>query len=307
MTRTGTLAVDVRPAVAAALSEGRPVVALESTIVTHGMPYPRNLETALAVEEAVREAGAVPATIAVLGGRPTVGLGEADLAAIARAGRAVPKLARRELPVAVARRQDGSTTVSATMACAAAAGIAVLATGGIGGVHRDAERTFDVSSDLTALATVPVAVVCSGAKAILDLPRTLEALETLGVPVIGLGTSELPAFYTRRSGLPLSLRAETPAEAAGLVRAGWESGLWRGVVVANPVPAEAEADASAVARAIEAALEEAARAGAVGPAVTPFLLERVEAATGGASLAANVALIVANAAAAAGLARALGG
>jgi len=285
------------PEVREALAAGRPVVALESTIITHGMPAPRNLETARAVEAAVRAGGAVPATIALLDGRISVGLdaddlerlaGEADLANVAKASRA-------DLPAVLASGGPGSTTVAATMICAELAGIRVFATGGIGGVHRGAETSFDVSADLQELARTPVAVVCAGAKAILDLAKTLEVLETLGVPVIGYGCDDLPAFYSRASGLAVPLRRDSAAEIAAVMAAKWALGLGGGLVIANPIPAEAEIPAARIAAHIEAALAEAAQQGVQGKAVTPFLLARLEALTGGASLEANVALVLNNA------------
>ncbi len=295
---------DLHPDVAAALAGGRPVVALESTIIAHGMPWPQNLETARRVEQAVRHAGALPATIAVLGGRPTVGLTDVQLEALARGGAAVAKLSRRDLAVAVATRRDGATTVAATMKLAAMAGIRVFATGGIGGVHRGAEATFDVSADLLELARTPVAVVCAGAKAILDLPLTLEVLETHGVPVLGHRCDELPAFYSRESGCPLPHRCESATEIAAVLRAHWALGL-AGVVVANPIPAEHALPRERIDSAITQALSEAEAQGVRGPASTPFLLARVAELTGGDSLAANIALVLDNARLAAAIACAL--
>ncbi|MHB0885721.1 MAG: pseudouridine-5'-phosphate glycosidase [Bacillota bacterium] len=295
----------LHPEVAAALREGRPVVALESTIITHGMPHPENLDTAMAVEEEVRRAGSVPATIAVVDGVPRVGLDLGELALLASSNReAVVKVSRRDLPVAVARGLSGGTTVSATMAIAAAAGIRVFVTGGIGGVHRGATETFDISADLAELGRTSVAVVCAGAKAILDLPLTLEYLETLGVPVIGYQTSEFPAFYTRSSGLLVDYRAETPDEIADIMRAKWDLGLDGGIVVANPVPASAELDPKTVEEAIQQALTHAAAEGVRGADLTPFLLSRLGAITGGASLQTNIALVRNNARLGAAVARA---
>lgn len=284
----------IHPEVRAALAAGKPVVALESTIVTHGMPHPRNLETAFAVEATVRAGGAVPATIAVLKGIPTIGLDAAALERLARAPD-VMKLSRADLAFAVATGRDGSTTVAATMILAARAGIPVFATGGMGGVHRGAETSFDVSADLSELARTPVAVVCAGAKAILDLGKTLEVLETLGVPVVGFGTDVFPAFYSRDSGLKAPLRLDDAAAIARFMRAREALGLGQGLVVANPIPAEAEIPRADIAPVIEAAIGAAAAAGVTGKAVTPFLLDRVVAATGGRSLEANVALIRNNA------------
>lgn len=298
--------LSVAPEVREALAAGRPVVALESTIITHGMPAPRNLETARAVEAAVRAGGAVPATIAVLDGRIRVGLDADDLERLAEE-KTVAKASRADLPAVLAAGEAGSTTVAATMICADLAGIRVFATGGIGGVHRGAELSFDVSADLQELARTPVAVVCAGAKAILDLAKTLEVLETLGVPVIGYGSDDLPAFYSRQSGLTVPLRRDTPAEIAAVMAAKWDLGLGGGLVVANPIPAEAAIPAAEIAGHIETALAEAAAEGVQGKAVTPFLLARLEALTGGASLAANVALVLNNARLAAAIAGAYAG
>jgi len=298
------------PEVREALAAGRPVVALESTIITHGMPAPRNLETARAVEAEVRAGGAVPATIALLDGRISVGLDAEDLERLAGAAQSasgVAKASRADLPAVLASGGPGSTTVAATMICADLVGIRVFATGGIGGVHRGAETSFDVSADLQELARTPVAVVCAGAKAILDLPKTLELLETLGVPVIGYGTDDLPAFYSRASGLAVPLRRDTAAEIAAVMAAKWELGLGGGLVIANPIPAAAEIPAAKIAGHIEAALADAASQGVQGKAVTPFLLARLEALTGRASLEANVALILNNARLAAEIAAAYAG
>jgi len=286
--------LQILPEVGEALAEGRPVVALESTIITHGMPPPRNLETARAVEAAVRAGGAVPATIALLDGTIRVGLSADDLARLA-AEKSVAKVSRADLPAVLARGGVGSTTVAATMICADLAGIRVFATGGIGGVHRDAAESFDVSADLQELARTPVAVVCAGAKAILDLPKTLEVLETLGVPVIGYGCDELPAFYSRTSGLAVPLRRETAAQVAAVMTCKWALGLGGGLVIANPIPPQAEIPAAEIAAHIETALAEAAAGGIQGKAVTPFLLARLEALTAGASLEANIALVLNNA------------
>jgi len=286
--------------VSAARRDRRPVVALESTIISHGMPYPRNLETARGVEATIRAGGAVPATIAVLDGRIRVGLGAAELERLATA-RDLAKLSRRDLPIALATGGSGATTVAATMICAAAAGIAVFVTGGIGGVHRGGESSLDISADLEELARTRVAVVCAGAKAILDLPRTLEYLETRGVPVIGLRTSAFPAFYTRDSGLAVDHRAETADAVARIMAAQWRIG-GGGMIVANPIAEAAALDPALVDRAIATALAEAEAAGIRGKAVTPYLLGRLEALTGGVSLAANIALVVGNAAAGAAIA-----
>jgi pseudouridine-5'-phosphate glycosidase len=282
------------PEVAAALAAGGPVVALESTIISHGMPYPRNLETARRVEAAIRAEGAVPATVAVLDGRLRVGLGAAELERLATA-RDLAKLSRRDLAVAIATGGSGATTVAATMIGAALAGIAVFATGGIGGVHRGGESSLDISADLEELARTPVAVVCAGAKAILDLPRTLEYLETRGVPVIGFGTDAFPAFYTRDSGLAVDRRADSAAEVAAIMAAARRLGLGGGLLVANPIPEAHALPRATVEAAIATALADAERDGIRGKAVTPFLLARLEAITGGASLAANIELVASNA------------
>lgn len=292
------------PEIAAALADGRPVVALESTVIAHGMPYPQNLETARMLEAEVRAEGAAPATIAVLDGRIRVGLDEAALERLARGGKEVAKLSRRDLPVALATGAPGATTVAATMIAARLAGIALFATGGIGGVHRAAESTFDVSADLDELARTSVCVVCAGAKSILDLPKTLEVLETRGVPVLGYGTGEFPAFYSRRSGLPVSHRCDAPDEVARILRAKWDLGLDGGVVLANPIPEEDSLDPEAMEGAIAQALDEAERQGVAGKAVTPFLLAALERITGGRSLTANIALIRNNARVAARIAAA---
>ena len=281
--------------VAAAIAAGRPVVALESTIIAHGLPYPRNLETARELEAAVRESGAEPATIAVLDGRIRVGLGDTALDRLADPAADLAKVSRADLPVILARGGSGATTVAATMIGAHSAGIAVFATGGLGGVHRGAEHSFDISADLQELARTPVAVVCAGAKAILDLPKTLEVLETLGVPVIGYGTDDLPAFTVRSSGLPLTLRADTPGEVAGALVAQRALGYPGGAVIANPIRQDAALDPALVERAIGEGLAAAAAQGIHGKAVTPFLLSHMVTATGGASLDANVALVLDNA------------
>ena len=284
----------IQPEVAQALAEARPLVALESSIIAHGMPYPENLESAARVEAVVREHGAVPATIAVLGGEIRVGLDPQALEQLG-SGPDVQKVSRRDLAVAVARGLDGATTVAATMIVAASAGIEVFVTGGIGGVHRGAARTFDVSADLQELARTSVAVVCAGAKAILDLGLTLEVLETHGVPVIGLGTDRFPAFYTRDGGHGLDCRVDSEVELAQILEAKWSLGLAGGVVVANPIPRRHELQRELVDRALSDALEQAEEAGVTGKDVTPFLLSRMESLTGGASLEANKALVVANA------------
>jgi pseudouridine-5'-phosphate glycosidase len=285
-----------------ALDRGAAVVALESTVIAHGLPFPTNLETARGMEAIIRHQGAVPATIAVLDGQLRVGLTDGELDHLATA-KGIRKVSRRDLPITVARGEDGATTVAATATLAAWAGIAVLATGGIGGVHRTPPH--DVSSDLPTLASVPVAVVCSGAKSILDLPATIEWLETAGIPVIGYGTGEFPAFYSRQSGLPVDVMVETPQEAAAIIRAGRQLGLPGGTLITVPVPAEAELPAKRVEAAISAAMDEAKARDIDGSASTPFLLRWIARQTNGASLKANVALLENNAAVAAQIALAL--
>jgi pseudouridine-5'-phosphate glycosidase len=280
--------------VASALREGRPVVALESTLITHGLPHPANVETALAMEAALRASGAVPATIAVLGGKLSVGLTRAEIERLgALPAGSVRKCSRRDLPIVVARGEDGATTVAGTMIVAHLAGIRVFATGGIGGVHRGAP--FDVSADLLELGRTPIAVVCSGAKSILDLPLTLEVLETQGVPIVGLGTETLPAFYSRSSGLPVDVRVESATEAANIFDAAQRLGAKHGMLVTVPIPAADELPAEKVEAAIQRATAEAAAQGVHGMRVTPFVLARVAELTGGESLRANTALLVNNA------------
>lgn len=294
--------ITVAVAVATALSRGAPVVALESTVITHGLPWPANLETAQAMERVVREAGATPATVALLGGEIRVGLGDNELERLARQGGAARKVSRRDLGLAVARGEDGGTTVAATMWAAHRAGIAVFATGGIGGVHR--RHPFDVSADLPELARTPVLVVCAGAKAILDLPLTLEWLETHGVPVLGWQTDEFPAFYSRDSGLPVDGRVADAAEVAAFWRAQRRLGLG-GALLTVPVPQAFAEPSAEVERAIAEALDAADAAGVRGRAVTPFLLERVSTLTEGASQRANRALLENNARVAAEVATAM--
>lgn len=279
--------------VARARASGTPVVALESTILAHGMPHPQNLETARDLERIVRDGGAVPATIAVLDGSIHVGLTDAALERVAR--EPMLKLGRADLAYALATGNSGATTVAATIDCASLAGIAVFATGGIGGVHRGVEQTMDVSGDLEALATTPVTVVCSGAKAILDLRKTLEHLETRGVPVVGYRTGEFPAFWSRSSGLSLSMRLDSPGEVARMIHAQRTLGSRTGIVIANPIPARDEIPHAEMERYVAAALAEANAAQASGKALTPWLLDRMLALTGGRSLRANIALVRANA------------
>ena len=275
--------------VTGALAAGRPVVAFESTIISHGMPYPRNVETALAAEAIARENGVVPATVAVLDGRIAVGLDRGEIERLATE-KGLLKISRRDLSFALALKRSGATTVSATMIAARMAGIGIFATGGIGGVHRGAADSFDISADLSELACTGVCVVSAGAKAILDLPKTLEMLETLGVPVIGYRTSEFPAFYSRSSGLPLSLRAETPVEIAGILRAHAALGLPQGVLVANPIPAEWEIPREVMDGYMVRAMADLDARGVTGKEVTPFLLARIVELSGGESLDTNVRL-----------------
>jgi pseudouridine-5'-phosphate glycosidase len=283
--------------VAEALATGRPVVALESTLIAQGLPWPINLETARSAEQAVREAGAVPATIAVLAGVPRIGLSPEELEQLAR-GKDVLKASRRDLGIAVAQKRTAATTVAGTMFLAHRVGIRLFATGGIGGAHRGCAQTGDISADLEELARTPVCVVCAGAKSVLDLPMTLEMLETRGVPVLGFGTDEFPAFYLRSSGLPVTARLDDPAATAQVLLAHWALG-GAGVVLAQPVPQDAALEPDAWEQALELAERELAAAGVRGKEVTPFLLRRLAEITGGRSLRANQALIVANAALAA--------
>ncbi len=287
--------LDIAPEVKAALESGKPVVALESTIISHGMPYPQNVETALNVEKIVRDNGAVPATIAIIGGRLKAGLSEEEITYLGKKGYAVTKASRRDLPVLVARGEDGATTVATTMIIAEMAGIRVFATGGIGGVHRGAEVTMDISADLEELAQTGVMVVCAGAKSILDLGLTLEYLETKGVPVIGYQTEELPAFYTRKSGFGVDYRLDTPEEVAAAFRAKLEMGLRGGMLVTNPIPEQYSMDPDVINRAIEEALADAKAQGIHGKATTPFLLAKIKDITGGDSLASNIRLVYNNA------------
>ena len=287
--------LDVSPEVRQALAEGKPVVALESTIISHGMPYPKNVETALLVEKTIRENGAVPATIAIIGGRLKAGLSPDEIEYLGKAGRKVAKASRRDLAAIVARGADGATTVTTTMIIAHMAGIKVFATGGIGGVHRGAEVTMDISADLEELGSTPVMVVCAGAKSILDLGLTLEYLETKGVPVIGYGTDELPAFYTRRSGFGVDYRVDSPEELATMFKAHLALGMKGGMLVTNPIPEEYAMDKAVIDAAIEQALSDAKAAGIHGKETTPFLLAKVVELTGGDSLESNIKLVLNNA------------
>lgn len=287
--------LDISPEVQQALAEGKPVVALESTIISHGMPYPKNVETAMLVEKTIRENGAVPATIAIIGGRLKAGLSPEEIEYLGKSGRKVAKVSRRDLAAIVARGADGATTVTTTMIIAHMAGIKVFATGGIGGVHRGAETTMDISADLEELASTPVMVVCAGAKSILDLGLTLEYLETKGVPVIGYGTDELPAFYTRSSGFGVDYRVDTPAQLAAMFKAQQELGMKGGMLVTNPIPEQYAMDKAVIDAAIEQAVAESKEQGIHGKETTPFLLARVVELTGGDSLESNIQLVLNNA------------
>lgn len=303
MTQLNAL-LSLSPEVAEARAAGRPLVALESTIITHGMPWPQNVETARAVEAEVRRAGAVPATIAVMAGRIHIGLTEAELETLGQA-KDVMKLSRADLAACLALGRTGATTVAATMICAELAGIEVFATGGIGGVHRGAEESFDVSADLLEFSRTAVTVVAAGAKAILDLPKTLEVLETHGVPVIAYGQDDFPAFWSRSSGLKAPLRMDTAGEIAAAQRMRGRLGIAGGQLVTNPIPVEAEIPRAEIGPVIEAALREATAQGIAAKAVTPFLLQRIFELTAGKSLASNIALVLNNARLAAAIARAL--
>ena len=287
--------LDIAPEVKKALDEGRPVVALESTIISHGMPYPQNVETALNVEKIIRDHGAVPATIAIIKGRLKAGLSAEEIDYLGKTGAGVAKASRRDLAVLVSKGMDGATTVTTTMMIAAMAGIEVFATGGIGGVHRGAETTMDISADLEELAETPVMVVCAGAKSILDLGLTLEYLETKGVTVLGYQTEELPAFYTRKSGFKVDYRMDTPEEIAAAFSAKEDLGLRGGMLVTNPIPEQYAMDHDYISRTIEDACAEAAQKGVKGKELTPFLLDRIQQITAGKSLEANIELVYNNA------------
>ncbi|MCK9470821.1 MAG: pseudouridine-5'-phosphate glycosidase [Bacilli bacterium] len=286
--------LDINPEVLKALESNKPVVALESTIISHGMPYPKNVETALEVEKIVRDNGAVPATIAILGGKLKVGLTRDEIEYLGKTS-GVVKTSRRDIPFIVAKKLDGATTVATTMIIANLAGIKVFATGGIGGVHRGAQTTFDISADLQELAHTNVAVVCAGAKSILDIGLTLEYLETQGVPVVGFKTDELPAFYTRKSGFGVDYRVETAEELAKAIKAKWDLNLKGGLVVANPIPEEYQMDYDAITNAINQAIKEADEKRIHGKESTPFLLAKVKEITGGESLESNIQLVYNNA------------
>ena len=291
--------------VRAAIADNRPVVALESTIISHGMPYPQNVETALMVEKTVRGSGAIPATIAILGGKLCVGISPEQIEHLGKKGLAVHKASRRDLPVLFSRGEDGATTVATTMIAAAMAGVRVFATGGIGGVHRGAETTMDISADLEELARTDVAVVCAGAKSILDLGLTLEYLETKGVPVIGFGTEELPAFYCRKSGFRVDYRMDSPVEIAAAIHAKSVAGLAGGMLIANPIPEAYAMPEDQMTACIDQAIDMANSNGIKGKNITPFLLDRIKTLTDGKSLAANIQLVLNNARLGAEIAKAL--
>ena len=287
--------LDIHPEVAAALAAGKPVVALESTIISHGMPYPQNVQTAMQVEQIIRDNGAMPATIAILGGRLKVGLSDQEIEYLGKQGVAICKASRRDLPILCAKGADGAATVAATMLIAHKAGIRIFATGGIGGVHRGAQTTMDISADLEELGRTPMMVVCAGIKSVLDLGLTLEYLETKGVPVIGFGTEELPAFYTRQSGFGVDYRIDTPEELAAAFKAGHDMGMKSGMLVTNPIPEEFAMPKTVIDAAIDQAIAECNAKGIKGKETTPFLLARVSELTGGDSLASNIRLVFNNA------------
>ncbi|MBR2056437.1 MAG: pseudouridine-5'-phosphate glycosidase [Clostridia bacterium] len=287
--------IKVAEEVKKALAEGKAVVALESTIISHGMPYPQNVETALRVEEEVRKNGAVPATIAIIDGVPTVGCNREEIEKLGKAGLTVTKVSRRDIPIVIAKGLNGATTVASTMILAEKAGVKIFATGGIGGVHRGAEKTMDISADLDELSKTNVTVVCAGAKSILDLNLTMEYLETKGVAVIGYGTDELPAFFTRESGIKVGYRMDTPKEIAESMKAKEDMGLEGGMLVTNPIPEEYSMDAKVIGEAIDKAVKEAEDLGVKGKDITPFLLDKIQKITGGDSLASNIQLVLNNA------------
>lgn len=286
--------LEINPEVKEAIENGKPVVALESTIISHGMPYPRNVETALNVEKIIRDNNAIPATIAILNGRLKVGLTKEEIEYLGKAKNVI-KTSRRDIPFIVSKKLDGATTVASTMVIAALAGIKVFATGGIGGVHRGATETFDISADLEELAHTNVAVVCAGAKSILDIGLTLEYLETHGVPVVGYQTDEMPAFYTRKSGFGVDYKVDSSEEIANALKAKWDLGLEGGMVIANPIEEQYQMDYDTITRAIENALKEADERGIRGKESTPFLLAKVKEITGGDSLESNIKLVYNNA------------
>lgn len=286
--------LDINPEIKAAIAQGKAVVALESTIISHGMPYPKNVETALSVEKIVRDNGAIPATIAIMDGMLKVGLTPEEIESLGKSHDVV-KASRRDIPFILAKGLTGATTVASTMIIASLAGIKIFATGGIGGVHRGAQETFDISADLQELARTNVAVICAGAKSILDIGLTLEYLETQGVPVVGFGTDELPAFYTSKSGYGVDYRVDTPKELAEALKAKWDLGIDGGAVIANPIPAEYEMDPAVINKAIDTAVKEAEEKGIRGKESTPFLLAKVKELTEGASLDSNIQLVYNNA------------
>lgn len=286
----------VNPEVSKALAENRPVIALESTIISHGMPYPQNVETALNVEKVVREHGGVPATIGIIDGVGVVGMTSEEIEEFGKRGMSIPKVSRRDLPIIRASKSWGATTVATTMIFAAMAGVKFFVTGGIGGVHRGAENTFDISADLEELGRTDVTVICAGAKAILDLPKTLEVLETKGVPVLGFQTSELPAFYTRTSGLKVDYAIRDYEDGARIVRAKHEMGLSGGILITNPIPEKYSIPAEKINAVIEKAIAEMDERGIKGKECTPFLLAKIAEITGGESLASNIQLVYNNAA-----------
>ncbi|AJD30944.1 MULTISPECIES: pseudouridine-5'-phosphate glycosidase [Clostridium] len=294
--------LEISKEVSEALKENKPVVALESTIISHGMPYPKNAETALNVEKIIRDKGAIPATIAILNGKLKVGLTKDEIEYLGKKGKEVVKTSRRDIPFILAKKLDGATTVASTMIVANLAGIKVFGTGGIGGVHRGAQESFDISADLQELANTNVAVVCAGAKSILDIGLTLEYLETQGVPVVGFGTEELPAFYTRKSGFKVDYRVDTAKELAEALKAKWDLGLKGGMVVGNPIPEEYQMDYDTITKAINDAVKEAEEKGIKGKESTPFLLAKVKDITKGKSLEANIQLVYNNVAVASDLA-----
>ena len=287
--------LDISEEVKKSLDEKKPIVALESTIISHGMPYPKNVETALRVEEEVRKNGAVPATIAIIGGRLKAGLTKDEIEYFGKKGTLITKASRRDIPALIARKEDGATTVSATMIIASLAGIDVFATGGIGGVHRGAEKTMDISADMDELSKTEVMVVCAGAKAILDLPLTMEYLETKGVNVIGYTTDELPAFYTRKSGLKVVWRCDTPKEIADIWKVQKDIYPGTGLLVTNPIPEEYSMDSEYINKEIDIAIEEMNKLGIKGKETTPYLLDKIQKLTGGESLEANIRLVLNNA------------
>jgi len=286
--------LEIHPEVHTALKENKPVVALESTIIAHGMPYPQNVETALKVEEIIRQNGAVPATVGIINGKLKVGLSREEIEHMAKS-KDILKVSRRDIPFVTSQRLDGATTVAGTMIAANLAGIRIFVTGGIGGVHRGAEKTFDISADLMELANTNVVVVCAGAKSILDIGLTLEYLETHGVPVIGYGTDEFPAFYTRKSGFGVDYRVDTPEKLAAAIKAKWDLKLEGGMVIGNPIPEEFEMDHDTINKAIEDALDEAEKLGIKGKETTPFLLSKIKSITSGRSLESNIQLVYNNA------------